>query len=142
MNFECAVIVNTLDLYKIKKRGLFVFLGMISNEDKIERETFRNYDKAEDSVKDFYKEQHTKQTLEFNRKARNLFAPGNMGRKLTMWDALCLLDSVVDESDPDTTNSQLNHGFQTAEALRRIGEPRWLQLVGLIHDSGKHENNI
>ena len=29
------------------------------------------------------------------------------------------------------------HAFQTAEALRRDGHPRWLILTGLIHDLGK-----
>ena len=58
----------------------------------------------------------------------------------TMWDALVLLDEMVDDSDPDTSNSQLNHGFQTAEEMRARGEPRWMQCIGLIHDAGKMLN--
>jgi inositol oxygenase len=47
------------------------------------------------------------------------------------------LNTLVDDSDPDTDLSQIEHNLQTAEALRRDGQPRWLQLTGLIHDLGK-----
>ena len=41
------------------------------------------------------------------------------------------------ESDPDTELSQIEHLLQSAEAIRRDGKPRWMQLTGLIHDLGK-----
>jgi inositol oxygenase len=47
------------------------------------------------------------------------------------------LNTLIDESDPDTSLSQIEHLLQTAEALRRDGKPRWMQLTGLIHDLGK-----
>jgi len=56
---------------------------------------------------------------------------------MTVWEALEKLDTFVDECDPDTQESQLTHLLQTAEALRKDGKPRWMQLVGLIHDLGK-----
>ena len=29
------------------------------------------------------------------------------------------------------------HMLQTAEGIRKLGHPEWMQLVGLIHDMGK-----
>ena len=47
------------------------------------------------------------------------------------------LNTLVDDSDPDTDLSQIEHLLQTAEAIRRDGHPRWFILTGLIHDLGK-----
>src|SRR3989440_10457167 len=47
------------------------------------------------------------------------------------------LNTLVDDSDPDTDLSQIEHLMQTAEAVRRDGHPRWFILTGLIHDLGK-----
>jgi len=47
------------------------------------------------------------------------------------------LNTFIDESDPDTSLSQIEHLLQSAEAMRRDGKPRWMQLTGLIHDLGK-----
>ena len=54
-----------------------------------------------------------------------------------IWEALEYLNTLVDESDPDTDLSQIEHLLQTAEAIRRDGHPRWFILTGLIHDLGK-----
>jgi inositol oxygenase len=56
---------------------------------------------------------------------------------MSAWEAIQKLDAITDDSDPDTELSQLDHLLQTAEAIRRDGHPRWLQLTGLIHDLGK-----
>ena len=47
------------------------------------------------------------------------------------------LNTLVDDSDPDTDLSQIEHLMQTAEAIRADGHPRWFILTGLIHDLGK-----
>jgi inositol oxygenase len=47
------------------------------------------------------------------------------------------LNTLVDDSDPDTDLSQLEHLMQTAEAIRADGHPRWFILTGLVHDLGK-----
>ncbi len=47
------------------------------------------------------------------------------------------LNQLVDESDPDTQLSQIQHLIQSAEALRRDNKPDWMILAGLIHDLGK-----
>lgn len=48
-----------------------------------------------------------------------------------------MLNTLVDESDPDTSVGQIEHLLQTAEAIRRDGKPDWMQVTGLIHDLGK-----
>jgi inositol oxygenase len=56
---------------------------------------------------------------------------------MTIWEAMEKLNTLIDESDPDTSLSQIEHLLQSAEAIRRDGKPRWMQLTGLIHDLGK-----
>jgi inositol oxygenase len=98
---------------------------------------FRNFDApAHDPVADFYRENHRHQTLAFARRKKaelGSLAHGRMG----VWAACELLDTLVDDSDPDTRLTQIEHLLQTAEAIRRDGHPRWFQLTGLIHDLGK-----
>ncbi|KAK5110222.1 hypothetical protein LTR62_006218 [Meristemomyces frigidus] len=97
---------------------------------------FRQYDDACDRVKDFYREQHTKQTVAYNLRAREDFRNNTRG-EMTIWQAMEKLNTLIDESDPDTSLSQIEHLLQSAEAIRRDGKPAWFQLVGLIHDLGK-----
>ena len=56
---------------------------------------------------------------------------------MSIWDAMEMLNTLVDESDPDTSVGQIEHLLQTAEAIRRDGKPDWMQITGLIHDLGK-----
>jgi inositol oxygenase len=97
---------------------------------------FRQYEAACDRVKNFYAEQHQKQTVAYNLKARNAFHATTRAH-MTVWQAMEKLNTLIDESDPDTSLSQIDHLLQSAEAIRRDGKPRWMQLVGLIHDLGK-----
>ncbi|KIV91277.1 hypothetical protein PV10_05832 [Exophiala mesophila] len=97
---------------------------------------FRQYDTASDRVKRFYLEQHTKQTVAYNLKARADFHYKTRA-EMSIWEAIERLDSLIDESDPDTDLSQIQHLLQSAEAMRRDGCPRWMQVTGLIHDLGK-----
>ncbi|KAL4940039.1 hypothetical protein BDV06DRAFT_213810 [Aspergillus oleicola] len=102
----------------------------------MDKSTFRQFEDACDRVKNFYAQQHTLQTVAYNLKARNEFkhkARAYMG----VWEAMEKLNTFVDECDPDTSETQMSHLLQTAEALRQDGKPRWMQLVGLIHDMGK-----
>ena len=57
--------------------------------------------------------------------------------RMGIWQAMEMLNTLVDESDPDTSVGQIEHLLQTAEAIRRDGKPDWMQLTGLIHDLGK-----
>lgn len=106
-----------------------------SSKDKT---TFRQYEDACDRVRNFYREQHEKQTVAYNLAARNRFYSASRCRpSMTIWEAMEKLDTLVDESDPDTSLSQIEHLLQSAEAIRRDGKPRWMQITGLIHDLGK-----
>ena len=40
-----------------------------------------------------------------------------------VWDAMAVLDGLVDESDPDLSLPQSIHAFQTAEAIREALMP-------------------
>ncbi|KII87974.1 hypothetical protein PLICRDRAFT_42527 [Plicaturopsis crispa FD-325 SS-3] len=97
---------------------------------------FRKYEAACDRVKNFYKEQHEKQTMEFNINARVNFRK-NVRAKMGIWEAMEKLNELVDDSDPDTDVSQIEHLLQTAQAIRRDGKPEWMQVVGMVHDLGK-----
>lgn len=98
---------------------------------------FRDYRaEARPSVKEFYRLNHAHQTLEFVLARKRRFMRLNRER-MTIWDAMEFLNSLVDDSDPDTDLSQIEHLMQTAEAIRRDGHPRWFILTGLIHDLGK-----
>ena len=103
------------------------------NKDKTH---FRQYEEACDRVKNFYREQHEKQTVAYNLRARIAFKTKTRA-EMTIWQAMEKLNTLIDESDPDTSLSQIEHLLQAAEAIRRDGKPRWMQLTGLIHDLGK-----
>lgn len=64
-----------------------------------------------------------------------------------VWEAIEMLNTLIDESDPDvcsiqrssqistdvnamyqTSVSQIEHLLQTAEAIRRDGKPEWMQV--------------
>jgi inositol oxygenase len=98
---------------------------------------FRDYRaEARASVKEFYRLNHTYQTREFVLAKQREFA--NRGRtRMGIWEAMDYLNILVDDSDPDTDLTQIEHLLQTAEACRRDGQPRWFILTGLVHDLGK-----
>jgi len=100
-------------------------------------DSFRSYDEHQtDHVANFYRDNHRFQTLAFAQQKLAEYGPLNRATMST-WEAISTLDSISDDSDPDTELSQLDHLLQTAEAIRAAGQPRWLQLTGLIHDLGK-----
>ena len=56
----------------------------------------------------------------------------------TIKEVLDLLDSFVDDSDPDVDVGNSIHAFQTAERIRKdYPDEDWMHLTGLIHDLGK-----
>jgi inositol oxygenase len=101
------------------------------------KEEYRNYDKpARDTVKEFYKLNHTFQTFDFVQKKQDEFLQFNR-KELPVWGAMEYLNTLVDDSDPDIELDQLQHLLQTAEAIRADGHPDWFVLTGFIHDMGK-----
>lgn len=127
--------IDSVNILKaaIKEKGIYEPSTFDAEKDKSK---FRQYEDACDRVKAFYREQHEKQTVAYNLKARSLFK-SKVRARMTIWDALEKLNTLIDESDPDTSLSQIEHLVQSAEALRRDGKPRWMQITGLIHDLGK-----
>ena len=98
---------------------------------------FRNYPPdTPPAVAEFYRQNHAGQTVEFVRAKRAQYLTLERGKK-SIWEAAEYLNTLVDDSDPDTDLSQIDHLLQTAEAIRRDGHPRWFVLVGLVHDLGK-----
>jgi inositol oxygenase len=98
---------------------------------------FRNYETtARPSVREFYRLNHKYQTYDFNRAKREEYLKLNR-REMGVWEAMEFLNTLVDDSDPDTDLSQLEHLLQTSEQIRADGHPRWFILAGLIHDLGK-----
>jgi inositol oxygenase len=97
---------------------------------------FRDYANTTPGVREFYRLNHTHQTRDFVLQKQKEYAPLNK-RKMGIWEALEYLNTLVDDSDPDTDLSQIEHNLQTAEAIRRDGHPDWFQLAGLVHDLGK-----
>ena len=91
---------------------------------------------ASPHVKEFYRLNHRYQTVDFVR-AKHAQYLGLDHHRMDVWEAIERLDDLVDESDPDTELSQLQHGLQTAEAIRAGGHPPWFIVTGLIHDLGK-----
>src|SRR5207248_3251081 len=100
-------------------------------------EAFRNYDaEANPTVTEFYRQNHANQTLDFVLKKKAEYCSLKRGKK-SIWEMADYLNTLVDESDPDTDLSQIEHLLQTAEAIRKDGHPRWMVLAGFLHDLGK-----
>lgn len=100
-------------------------------------EEFRNYEKpARDSVKEFYKLNHTYQTYEFVLEKKNDYLKFDK-KEMPVWGAFDFLNKLVDDSDPDTDLDQFQHLLQTSEAIRADGHPDCMVLAGLFHDMGK-----
>jgi inositol oxygenase len=102
-----------------------------------DRDAYRNYDTpARDTVREFYRLNHRHQTFDFVQAKKADFLRFNR-RRMSPWEALEYLNTLVDDSDPDIELAQLDHLLQTAEAIRADGHPDWFVLTGLVHDLGK-----
>lgn len=104
-------------------------------------EEFRNY---KDSLRQLVVTRHYKlmrqnQTVAFyNHQREKLMTRLHTGEcKMTIRECFTQLENYVDSSDPDSELPNVVHALQTAEGIRKAGEPEWFQLVGLLHDMGK-----
>jgi inositol oxygenase len=101
------------------------------------QEEFRVYDaQAQPGVAEFYRLNHENQTVDYVLGKEKEYFSLQKGKK-TIWEAAEFLNTLVDDSDPDTDLTQIEHLLQTSEAIRRDGHPRWMVLVGFLHDLGK-----
>ena len=105
--------------------------------DKTKKE-FRDYQNSNraKTVREFYKLNHQYQSFEFVSNKEDRFLKFNE-RKMSIWDAVDFLNTLVDDSDPDIELDQLQHLLQTSEAIRSDGHPDWFVLTGFLHDVGK-----
>ena len=102
------------------------------------KEEFRNYESSakDATVREFYRLNHQYQTYDFVRSKEKEFLKFNR-KEMRPWEAMEFLNTLVDDSDPDTDLDQLQHLLQTGEAIRADGHPDWFILTGFIHDMGK-----
>jgi len=103
------------------------------------KEEFRNYEDSarQERVENFYREQHTNQDYEYVMKKREEHLKFDKCVK-TVWEMAEYLDTVTDDSDPDTDLTQLMHAIQTAEACRKAyPDDDWMHVAAFIHDLGK-----
>ncbi|CAN6699366.1 unnamed protein product [Malus baccata var. baccata] len=93
-------------------------------------QSFRDYNaesERQKSVEEFYRLNHINQTHDFLNRV-----------EMSIWECCELLNDVVDDSDPDLDEPQIEHLLQTAEAIRKdYPNEDWLHLTALIHDLGK-----
>lgn len=103
-----------------------------------QKENYRNYVDSErvNTVKKFYEMNHTYQTYDFVVEKEREFLKFDK-RQMSVWDAVDFLNTLVDDSDPDTDLDQFQHLLQTSEAIRQDGHPDWFVLTGFMHDLGK-----
>lgn len=111
-----------------------------SDKFRPEKDDFRNYTQNNeyfDRVRRTYREMHSTQNVNFVKQKMAKWCQFNRG-EMTIMEALQLLNSLVDESDPDVDVPNSVHAFQTAERIRSVHpDKEWFQLTGLIHDIGK-----
>ena len=113
------------------------FVGDVYSAPDKRKDEYRNYDDpARETVREFYRLNHRFQTYEFSRAKREEFLTLDR-RTMSVWEACEFLNTLVDDSDPDTDLSQLQHLLQTSEAIRADGHPDWFILTGFLHDLGK-----
>ena len=102
-----------------------------------ETDAYRDYENSPPKqVENFYMLNHINQSFDFVLQKKAEFCALER-QKMSIWEAMDQLNQLIDESDPDMNLPQCYHFYQTAEALRRDGYPRWFILAGFIHDLGK-----
>ena len=102
------------------------------------KDEFRDYRAdAKPEVAEFYRLNHRLSDGRLRARQAGRIPAARQAAKMGLWDGLEFLNTLVDDSDPDTSLPQIEHLLQTAEAIRRDGHPRWFVLTGLIHDFGK-----
>ncbi|RZK98846.1 MAG: inositol oxygenase, partial [Pedobacter sp.] len=67
---------------------------------------YRNYEEpGRDTVKEFYRLNHTYQTYDFVQEKRNNYLKFDK-KEMPIWEAFQFLNQLVDDSDPDTDLDQ------------------------------------
>jgi inositol oxygenase len=80
---------------------------------------------------------YTEQMVDFISRKHTQFR-GFSCRKMTVMEAVDILDELVDESDLDVDVPNSFHVFQTAEDIQKIHPDKdWFHLIWLLHDLGE-----
>jgi len=125
---------KSLDIEELWEESL---LERYPEKGKKAKEDYRNYDNpARDTVKEFYRINHINQTYDFVLKKEGEFLKFDK-RKMSLWDAVDFLNTLIDDSDPDIDLDQTQHLLQTSEAIKADDHPDWFVLTGFLHDLGK-----
>ncbi|KAL0317194.1 UNVERIFIED_CONTAM: Inositol oxygenase 1 [Sesamum angustifolium] len=102
--------------------------------------SFRDYDaesERKERVEELYRLSHINQTYDFVKRMREAYSSFDR-IEMSIWECCELLNEVVDDSDPDLDEPQIQHLLQSAEAVRKdYPDQDWLHLTALIHDLGK-----
>ncbi|MED6161442.1 Inositol oxygenase 4 [Stylosanthes scabra] len=100
--------------------------------------SFRSYEaesERQKGVEEFYRQQHINQTYDYVKKMRAEYEKLDKA-EMSIWECCELLNSVVDDSDPDLDEPQIQHLLQSAEAIRKDHpEEDWMHLTALIHEN-------
>uniref|UniRef100_A0A3Q7IQI7 Inositol oxygenase n=1 Tax=Solanum lycopersicum TaxID=4081 RepID=A0A3Q7IQI7_SOLLC len=125
------LLIAELDNKKAISDGIFVVPG-----NNAFGNSFRDYNaeaERQKIVRELYRQSHINQTYDFVKKMREEY--GKMNKvEMSIWECCELLNEVVDDSDPDLDEPQIEHLLQTAEAIRKdYPNEDWLHLTGLIH---------
>ncbi len=134
MNGRTICFVATLNLILLsavrtsdRPPAVSAAVPFVATDPNKQADDFRNYDaEARPSVKEFYRLNHSLQTVDFVTSKRAQFLPLRH-KRMGVWEAMEYLNTLVDDSDPDTDLSQIEHLL----ADRRGDSRRWSST--LVH---------
>ncbi|CAH9132254.1 unnamed protein product [Cuscuta epithymum] len=139
-SLETRIEVEENDIRQQDERQLELGSGFSVPDTNSFGHNFRDYNaesERQEGVENFYRINHISQTYDFVKKMREEYSKLNRV-EMSIWECCELLNDVVDDSDPDLDEPQIQHLLQTAEAIRKdYPNEDWLHLTALIHDLGK-----
>lgn len=100
------------------------------------KDEFRDYSNVSENIKNNYLLARKYQNTIFYSHILSSFEKREK-KMYYFWDIMNNLNSFIDISDPDISLPNSQHMFQAAEKARENNEPRWFQLVCILHDFGK-----
>ncbi|GLT32247.1 hypothetical protein SLA2020_069260 [Shorea laevis] len=112
--------------------------GFVAPEINSIRQIFRDHNaecERQKKVEEFYRKQHVNQIYDFVKRMYEESSKLNR-MEMSILEYCELLNEVVDDTDPDLDEPQIQHLLQSAEAIRKDypDEEYWLHLTALIHD--------
>ena len=79
---------------------------------------YRNYKTSvhQERVENTYKKMLENQTIKYVKKMKHKYSKS---KEYNIWDLIEKLDSILDESDPDSDLPQIYHAYQTGESIKK-----------------------